>query len=238
MSEVSSTNHTDNESVTSTESVRNGEYESSVDDDDEEEKLENGVSEAEIEKRKKKNYYAASEILSTEKDYVENLKLLNETFRSFINDKITENPGLIPIKDFEKVLSNLTELVIFNSDLLEDFRERLDNWETRPKIADIMVKKGRFLLLYTTYINDFSSVSNHYVDCLAKFPDFAKCVAQFEKLDICRNLKIQHFMLNPVSRLPRYKLLFQEYLKYSRDGDLDFEDAIKGILFYQFIFIK
>ena len=110
-------------------------------------------------------------------------------------------------------------------DLLQDFEARIANWSAAPKIADVIVKKGPFLKLYTTYIREFSAVNYHFEDCCTKFPKFAKLVKDFEKREACRNLKLQHFMLKPVQRLPQYKLLLEDYLRHLPHDSLDFDDT-------------
>ncbi len=60
---------------------------------------------------------------------------------------------IIPEDEFNGLFSNLMELQILNSDLLQDFRSRVENWgEGKRKIADVIVKKGPFLKLYTSYV--------------------------------------------------------------------------------------
>ena len=41
---------------------------------------------------------------------------------------------------------------MLNSELLRDFEERVQNWTSSRKISDIIVKKGPYLKLYTTYV--------------------------------------------------------------------------------------
>lgn len=59
---------------------------------------------------------------------------------------------------------------------MQDFESRIANWSTLPKMADVIVKKGPFLKLYTTYIREFSAVNYHFDECCAKYPKFAKLV--------------------------------------------------------------
>lgn len=43
-------------------------------------------------------------------------------------------------------------MMMLNSELLRDFEERVQNWTSTRKISDIIVKKGPYLKLYTTYV--------------------------------------------------------------------------------------
>lgn len=46
-----------------------------------------------------------------------------------------------------------------------------------------------------------------------------------QKQDVCGNLTLQHHMLEPVQRIPRYELLLKDYLKKLPDDALDRKDA-------------
>lgn len=50
------------------------------------------------------------------------------------------------------------------------------------------------------------------------------CLNQ-QKQDVCGNLTLQHHMLEPVQRIPRYELLLKDYLKKLPDDALDRKDA-------------
>ena len=89
---------------------------------------------------------------------------------------------------------------MLNEDLLRDFQERINNWNNHKKIADVIVKSQRY-------------------------PKFVKLVKEFEKLPRCQNLKLKHFMLKPVQRLPQYKLLLEDYLKHLDTDSIDWDDT-------------
>ncbi|TRY70606.1 hypothetical protein TCAL_02329 [Tigriopus californicus] len=110
-----------------------------------------------------------------------------------------------------------------------DFEDRVENWDTQKKIADVIVKKGPFLKLYTTYIREFSTVNYHFDECCQKYPKFGKLVKEFEARERCRNLKIKHFMLKPVQRLPQYRLLLEDYLKHLDPQSPDFDDTTNAL---------
>ena len=51
----------------------------------------------------------------------------------------------------------------------------------------------------------------------------------FEEQQICRSLKIKHFLLKPVQRLPQYKMLLNEYLKHIEKNDIDHNDTKEAL---------
>eukprot|EP00092_Neocalanus_flemingeri_P072430 GFUD01089170.1.p1 GENE.GFUD01089170.1~~GFUD01089170.1.p1 ORF type:complete len:841 (-),score=219.96 GFUD01089170.1:209-2731(-) len=235
---VQSSNHltphtSDKSSRTSVISSQSGSSES-FDDDQQESKASSSTSQNDdlsaAQRQEKKVYYVAREIMSSEKVFVDVLRLLNIEFREYVERKMQESRSeILPEEDFGRMFSNLPELLIFNEDLLKDFEDRVENWDTLKKIADVIVKKGPFLRLYTIYIRDFSLMCAHFDECFNKYPNFKKIVKDFESLPRCQNLKLKHYMLKPVQRLPQYRLLLEDYLKHLGPDSIDFDDTTQAL---------
>jgi len=223
----------DKSSRTSIISSQSGSSES-FDDDQGESKSSTSTSQGDDltpqQRQEKKVYYVAREIMSSEKVFVDVLRLLNIEFREYVERKMQESRvEILPDEDFARMFSNLPELLIFNEDMLKDFEDRVENWDTLKKIADVIVRKGPFLKLYTIYIRDFSAMCSHFDECLNKYQNFKKVVKDFESLPRCQNLKLKHFMLKPVQRLPQYRLLLEDYLKHLEPESSDFDDTTKAL---------
>ena len=158
-------------------------------------------------RQERKLFLIAREIMSSERVYVDVLRLLNTEFREYVQKARHESKsGIMPDTDFVKLFSNLPELMMLNEDLLRDFEERVENWSKVKKIADVIVKKGPYLKLYTVFIRDFSAMNFHFEECCSRYPKFAKLVKEFEKMPRCQHLRLQHYMLKPVQRLPQVLL--------------------------------
>lgn len=181
-------------------------------------------------RQERKLFFIAREIMTSERVYVDVLRLLNTEFREFVQKARSESKsGILPDQDFVKLFSNLPELMMLNEDLLRDFEERVENWSKVKKIADVIVRKGPYLKLYTVFIRDFSAMNFHFEECCTRFPKFGKLVKEFEKMPRCQHLKLQHYMLKPVQRLPQYKLLLEDYLKHLDPDSPDFDDTTQAL---------
>ena len=157
----------------------------------------------------------ATELLETEERYVERLELLNVRFRNAIvsaNEQQRDKP-VLPELAVKQIFSNVHQIHQLNQTLLEQLRNRLMNWDQDPRLGDVMIRIAPFLKLYSDYVANFDAANSVLNDCLSKEKRFAALVQEFEKDPVCENLKISHFMLEPVQRLTRYKLLFEDYLK-------------------------
>jgi len=207
---------------------------SSIDDKPDEkidldETLSNDNTETEEIPTKAKSLRIVEELISTEKVFINVLNLLCETFISFVKQQTGDDPKVIPFTDLLKIISPLPQLLSLNEDLLQDMEKRMTNWNEHPKIADVIVKKGPFLKLYSTYMQNFESQCNLLDECCQKYPRFQKCVKDFEASDVCKKLTIKHYMLKPIQRIPQSRLLLENYLKNQDEDSVDYKDTIVAL---------
>ncbi|KAH9487650.1 FYVE, RhoGEF and PH domain-containing protein 6 [Bulinus truncatus] len=181
-------------------------------------------------RKAKKVFFIAKEIMSSENNFVDVLKLLNLDFRIHISGA-TEKFGqpVIPSEQLNKILDLLPQLLTFNEDLLKDIKGRLEKWDIDPRISDIFVKKGPFLKLYSTYISNFENATALLESATKRNPIFAEALREFELSPRCSNLALKHYMLKPIQRIPQYKLLLQDYLKNLSPSSPDYKDTVTAL---------
>lgn len=174
----------------------------------------------------KKAFYIAEELMTSERVFIDALKLLNVHFRQSVQAAAAEQKCvIIPDAELDKLLNSLPQLQSLNEDLLHDLEARIDNWNSVKKIADVIVKKGPFLKLYTSYIQNFESQCIYLDECCQKYPKFGRVVKEFERSPRCQKLSLKHYMLKPVQRIPQYRLLLEDYLCHLSETSPDREDT-------------
>ncbi|KAG1656658.1 FYVE, RhoGEF and PH domain-containing protein 4 [Nymphon striatum] len=98
-----------------------------------------------------------------------------------------------------------------------------------PRIGDVMTNFAPFLKMYTEYVKNFNDAIN-LINCwYAKLPRFAAIMDDIHKMEECRHLTLQHHMVNPIQRVPRYKLLLTDYLKKLPEDSVDKDDTEKAL---------
>lgn len=174
----------------------------------------------------KKAFYIAEELMTSERVFIDALKLLNVDFRQSVHAAAAEHKcTVIPDVELDKILNSLPQLQSLNEDLLHDLEARIDKWNSVKKIADVIVKKGPFLKLYTSYIQNFESQCVYLEECCQKYPKFGKVVKEFEGSPRCQKLSLKHYMLKPVQRIPQYRLLLEDYLRHLSQTSPDWGDT-------------
>uniref|UniRef100_A0A674IFX6 FYVE, RhoGEF and PH domain containing 6 n=1 Tax=Terrapene triunguis TaxID=2587831 RepID=A0A674IFX6_9SAUR len=124
-----------------------------------------------------------------------------------------------------QILYYLPQLYELNRDLLRELEERLSHWIDYQRIADIFVKKGPYLKMYSTYIKEFDKNVALLDEQCKKNPSFAAVVKDFEMSPRCASLALKHYLLKPVQRIPQYRLLLTDYLKNLLEDSADYRDT-------------
>ncbi|XP_070192576.1 FYVE, RhoGEF and PH domain-containing protein 4-like isoform X1 [Littorina saxatilis] len=172
-----------------------------------------------------KLHQVALELLTTERTYVQRLSLLHQVFY-FRIDQENRTHGFLPGDTLTQMFSSIQSIHQFHNDfLLKDLEDRMKNWETERRIGDLMKKNAPFLKLYTAFIKNFDNAMNLINTWLEKSPKFASIIHNIQKQPECGSLSLQHHMLEPVQRVPRYEMLLKDYLKHLPEDSPDRKDA-------------
>nr|XP_046234670.1 FYVE, RhoGEF and PH domain-containing protein 6 [Scatophagus argus] len=190
------------------------------------EHLDEADRQQEDEMKRKKVVHIAQEIMSSEKVFVDVLKLLHIDFRDAVA-KATRQNGK-PVVD-ERILSQilyyLPQLYQLNRDLLRELEERVAHWSDHQRLSDIFVQKGPYLKMYSTYIRQFDNNVALLDEQCRKNTAFAAVVREFEMSPRCASLALKHYLLKPVQRIPQYQLLLTDYLKNLPEDSEDYKDT-------------
>ncbi|XP_076237751.1 FYVE, RhoGEF and PH domain-containing protein 4 [Calliopsis andreniformis] len=180
-------------------------------------------------RKKKKAHQIAEELLATERNYVNVLHLIDQVFQFRVDQENRAHP-MFPPETVQQMFSNVKSIYKFHNDfLLPQIEERVQNWESDPRIGDIMKNFAPFLKMYTEYVKNFDYAMNLIHSLQTKVARFATIINEIQKLDECAKLSLPHHMLSPIQRLPRYELLLKDYLRNLTEENADYEDAKKAL---------
>ncbi|KAF5912600.1 hypothetical protein HPG69_004272 [Diceros bicornis minor] len=159
----------------------------------------------------------ANELLLTERAYVNRLDLLDQVFYCKLLEEA--NRGSFP-----------AEMVLLRSLPVSQQRgSDKARVETTPRIGDILQKLAPFLKMYGEYVKGFDNAMELVKNMTERIPQFKSVVEEIQKQKICGNLTLQHHMLEPVQRIPRYEMLLKDYLRKLPPDSPDWNDAKKSL---------
>ncbi|XP_045418279.1 FYVE, RhoGEF and PH domain-containing protein 3 isoform X1 [Lemur catta] len=169
--------------------------------------------------------HIAQELLHTEETYVKRLHLLDQVFCT----RLTE--AGIPPEVTTGIFSNISSIHRFHGQfLLPELQTRItEEWDRNPRLGDILQKLAPFLKMYGEYVKNFDRAVGLVSTWTQRSPMFKDIVHGIQKEEVCGNLTLQHHMLEPVQRVPRYELLLKDYLKRLPGDAPDRKDAERSL---------
>jgi len=184
-----------------------------------------------------KVFLIASEMLSTEVQYVNVLRIIEESFHVRVEMENLFQPDMLRV-----MFANIRTIYNFHANfLLPKLQERMDSWKEakntflsgisvddpspNEKIGDIFVAQAPFFKMYGEYLEHFDNAMNTINKKYQKNKKFAALMDEIHALPSLQKLTLQNHMLAPVQRIPRYKLLLEDYIKRLPENSPDLKDA-------------
>uniref|UniRef100_A0A670YWT3 FYVE, RhoGEF and PH domain containing 2 n=1 Tax=Pseudonaja textilis TaxID=8673 RepID=A0A670YWT3_PSETE len=171
----------------------------------------------------------ALELLETEQAYVVRLHLLDQVFFSELM-KEARTTKAFPEDIVKMIFSNISSIYQFHSQFfLPELKKRMEDWDSNPRLGDIIQKLAPFLKMYSEYVKNFDKAMRLITVWSEKSLPFQELISNIQKWEVSANLTLQHHMLEPIQRIPRYELLLKDYIQKLPLESPDKEDAQKAL---------
>ncbi|XP_037552307.1 FERM, ARHGEF and pleckstrin domain-containing protein 1 [Nematolebias whitei] len=175
-----------------------------------------------------KAYFIAKELLTTERTYLNDLKVITESFQ-----RTVEKDEAFPASLRNLMSSHYDPIYKFHQGFLKETEQRLAQWEGRSnahikgdyqRIGDILLKNIQGLRQLTLHLQKHS-------ECLVELERACRTSRKVETL--CRDFEQQRicylplyiFLLRPLHRLLHYKLILERLCKHYPPTHDDFRDS-------------
>lgn len=168
----------------------------------------------------------ATEILTTERTYVENLNILNELL-----NKLRENSMGLDVLDIEAIFPGIETLKVCHEKFLAALEKCLRGWNADSLMGKVFIEnvnkktniqfshdffvrllKIKFIKLYKHYINGYRDATEAVSRCRLEHKDFRKYLDSVENTPAMLGNKLSDVLITPVQRIPRYVLLLKDML--------------------------
>lgn len=171
----------------------------------------------------------ANELLHTEIAYVSKLYLLDQVFCARLMEE-SRSRSSFPCDVVQGIFSNICSIYCFHQQfLLPALQKRMEEWDLNPRIGDILQKLAPFLKMYGEYVKNFDRAMELVNTWMERSAAFKAIIQDIQREERCGNLTLQHHMLEPVQRIPRYELLLKDYLHRLPEDAPDHCDAQKSL---------
>ncbi|KAI9482949.1 MAG: hypothetical protein EXX96DRAFT_478411 [Benjaminiella poitrasii] len=201
----------------------------------------NDISITDLEKMRTKKLHAIIELLQTERDYVQDLSYLVETYLDALSQQqwITTEHKSIIIRNSHKILAfhkqfiisyNITSLSDYNwSFIAKAFLDQIGQFSLYKHYCDMHAEAWTL----TSEYRDRTEWVNFIKEC--EFPDpysiSSPTSPEFQQEQHqLRKLHFEDYLIKPVQRICRYQLLIKEIIRYtsSQTAEYDLWNSVLG----------
>eukprot|EP00002_Diphylleia_rotans_P015717 TRINITY_DN3046_c0_g4_i3.p1 TRINITY_DN3046_c0_g4~~TRINITY_DN3046_c0_g4_i3.p1 ORF type:complete len:465 (+),score=82.54 TRINITY_DN3046_c0_g4_i3:80-1474(+) len=149
----------------------------------------------------------AREIFTTEQTYVRSLMFVMEAYRKPIMEDSTLQ------KEIPRLFSCMFEILSINKILLRNLYNKMLIWDQNSTLGDEFRVLIPFFRVYTAYCASFDDAVKRVQELQKQNSRFANMLEENRAKPEARGLDFRSYLIMPVQRIPRYTLLFQDFLK-------------------------
>eukprot|EP00300_Choanocystis_sp_HF-7_P016579 c19451_g1_i2.p1 GENE.c19451_g1_i2~~c19451_g1_i2.p1 ORF type:complete len:886 (+),score=158.27 c19451_g1_i2:32-2689(+) len=153
----------------------------------------------------------ASELVETERSYVSNLSLVVELFLSPLQKQMRSRNPIANAVVVENLFGNIDVILALSSSFLSE----LNKLSLPNGIGEVLVKFFHFFRTYIPFVNNYETMSSTLSRKLSTSSRFLRFVRTAEANPRCKGLLLSALLIAPVQRIPRYRLLVQELVRYT-----------------------
>jgi hypothetical protein len=151
------------------------------------------------------------EIFESEQTYISQLHTIVNLFLKPLRE---DNPGLISAHDVSIIFHNIEDILAVNTELF--------NFMQQQTLGEAFSYLGPFLKIYGTYASNFGLGNETLERLLKENNQFKNFIEMQESQPECNNLNLPSLLITPVQRIPRYRLLLTELLKYTKRTHIEY----------------
>ncbi|XP_061523421.1 FYVE, RhoGEF and PH domain-containing protein 4-like isoform X1 [Phycodurus eques] len=193
-----------------------------------EESFEKTNEELKEENTEQKLFKIVSELLHTEKAYVARLHLLDQVFCLRLTEEAGR--GSFPAEVVRNIFCNISSIYSFHSQfLLPDLEDCIGHWHECPGLGNVLLQHAPFLRMYADYVSNFDQATELVRIWTERSSAFRNIIEDIQSQEVCASLTLQHHMLEPVQRIPRYEMLLRDYVKKVPSNNPDYEFAQQSL---------
>ncbi|CAK76050.1 unnamed protein product (macronuclear) [Paramecium tetraurelia] len=172
------------------------------------------------EKQHRYRNFVIEELINTERNYLNDLKLLiviQSQVKQWLNKQ-----------QIEIIFNNLQQLYELNSSFLQDLEGFLPY--NRSKLLGPIIKGlAPFFKVYFPYYEGFNKSMATLKQCINDKEDFRKFLKNMSSIKDYNNQDIDSFLIKPVQRIPKYNLLLEDLIKHTDKIHPDYKNLCESL---------
>ena len=164
------------------------------------------------------------EIAKSERSYVNALQMLVSQYLKPMR------AGSVKVSDADlrTIFGDVEVIKNFGEAILEKFEDTVGTWDSEQSLlGPTFLEFAAYLKVYAGYINGF----NDAIDCVGRLEQTSPPFAAFleEQRDVTDGHGLADFLIQPIQRVPRYRMLLEELLKHTPEDHADHPKCVGAL---------
>jgi hypothetical protein len=192
------------------------------------------VKQTESVKNFNKRAKVLTEIITSERSYVQDLKILTGLFLPPLLDDCLSY-GLTK-EELSTIFLNIEAILAINNELLtklEKLIPDINQIDGNCKIGATLLQIGHFLKLYSSYCSNYKESLAIVLTCIKRSPNFAKFLQDAQENPKCKGLSLTDYLIKPIQRICKYPLLFRELLSVTPMDHPDYHAVFNTLKLFE-----
>ena len=147
--------------------------------------------------------------------------------------ELTEEKGFFssPIlsrKEHSVIFMNITLIAEFHKNFFAELCMEFNKWPSAPvRLGQTFIRYSPFLKLYTEYTNCYQQATETLQNC-TKRASFTNWLDPYRQANMdC--VPLESLLIMPIQRIPRYRMLLEEVVKYTPEEHIDYKDLCTAL---------
>lgn len=160
-------------------------------------------------KNEKQLRYIKNEIISTEKTYLHRLEIVHEVYIVPL-----QTSGIIDNSEIKSQFKNWDSMLIGHRILYSEMTDSSYTIDTL-QMGTIFLNISKFLTMYEDYLVNFEDAQKRRSKMITSNKRFAEFLENIKNDNKCAGYSLEALLIEPVQRIPRYRLLLEQLKKYT-----------------------
>eukprot|EP01130_Rhizamoeba_saxonica_P008502 TRINITY_DN3443_c0_g1_i1.p1 TRINITY_DN3443_c0_g1~~TRINITY_DN3443_c0_g1_i1.p1 ORF type:complete len:252 (-),score=36.31 TRINITY_DN3443_c0_g1_i1:743-1498(-) len=132
-------------------------------------------------------------------------------------------------EDLSTLFGNIEQIYQTNILFLQGLYERCTNWSNDQCFGPVINQFVPFLKSYGSYSQNFDAASEIYNRYEERSDVFSNFIEEKKLLPECRGLDFRSYLIMPIQRLPRYRMLLEDMIKHTPEDHPDYFELQNGL---------
>ena len=181
-------------------------------------------------KNPSKRQRAWSEVIESEEKYVQDMEALVACFVKPLQAEEQQalrnhRDPLLTKQEHSQIFGPVEQLLTLNRKILIEMRAG----GADLRLGQLFTQYAPFFKMYGLFAGQYTTGTTLLSTLKVNRPELEPWLQQTATTPMCRGLRLDDFLIMPVQRVPRYRMLLEEVLKHTDQNNIEYNELMEAL---------